>query len=396
MGAIARLQNGGAAIDIKNQMADINAQMSKIKATEDANYTKAVSDLVTERTHAVNAKFSSRNSLDMALSNKKRYQGELDTNIKERDALRKKYSETAEQTFECSVESVCPACGQDLPESKVEEARGKAIAEFNTNKAGILESINRQGKQFKARAEELEKLIAGLDAQIPGYEKAVVDADTKISELESKLTELKNCIRTYGPECSKLAEEYNSLQAKLSETTVPMDEIMKLDSEKAVWESRRSEIARDLANRDSNKRLDARIGELKEEQKTISAEYGNLERQEDLLTQFVKAQVNAIEANVNGKFQITRFKMFDMQINGGMAECCEAMVNGVPYGNINQAAKTNCGLDIINTLSKHYGITAPIFIDRCESVTKLLPTEAQTICLYVSEADKKLRIEGRE
>jgi hypothetical protein len=88
--------------------------------------------------------------------------------------------------------------------------------------------------------------------------------------------------------------------------------------------------------------------------------------------------------------------MFDMQINGGMAECCEAMVNGVPYGNINQAAKTNCGLDIINTLSKHYGITAPIFIDRCESVTKLLPTEAQTICLYVSEADKKLRIEGRE
>jgi DNA repair exonuclease SbcCD ATPase subunit len=117
--AKARLMNGGAAIEIKNKLADINAQMSKIKATEDANYTKAVSDLVTERTHAVNAKFSNRNSLDMALSNKKRYQSELDANVKERDTLRKKYSETADQTFECSVESVCPTCGQDLPEEKV-------------------------------------------------------------------------------------------------------------------------------------------------------------------------------------------------------------------------------------------------------------------------------------
>ncbi|MNI84439.1 hypothetical protein D3C73_1413460 [compost metagenome] len=50
-------------------------------------------------------------------------------------------------------------------------------------------------------------------------------------------------------------------------------------------------------------------------------------------------------------------------------------------------------MDIINTLSAHYGFSAPIFVDNAEAVTKLIGTDAQVIRLVVSEADKKLRIE---
>ncbi|EXQ65605.1 hypothetical protein V760_02867, partial [Staphylococcus aureus F23613] len=51
------------------------------------------------------------------------------------------------------------------------------------------------------------------------------------------------------------------------------------------------------------------------------------------------------------------------------------------------------GLDIINTLSKHFKVTAPIFIDNAESVTELIKTESQQIQLIVNEQDKKLRME---
>ncbi|EUG16535.1 TPA: hypothetical protein QBY22_002686, partial [Staphylococcus aureus] len=67
---------------------------------------------------------------------------------------------------------------------------------------------------------------------------------------------------------------------------------------------------------------------------------------------------------------------------------------GVEYDSgLNNASRINVGLDIINTLSKHFKVTAPIFIDNAESVTELIKTESQQIQLIVNEQDKKLRME---
>ena len=73
---------------------------------------------------------------------------------------------------------------------------------------------------------------------------------------------------------------------------------------------------------------------------------------------------------------------------------CETTYNGVPYsGGLNNAARINTGLDIINTLSEHYGFVAPIFVDNREAVTQLIETKAQVISLVVSKPDKVLRVE---
>jgi len=58
-------------------------------------------------------------------------------------------------------------------------------------------------------------------------------------------------------------------------------------------------------------------------------------------------------------------------VNGGISETCVTLYKGVPYPDLNGAAKINIGLDIINTLSEHYGLSAPIFIDERESIVKL-------------------------
>ncbi len=63
---------------------------------------------------------------------------------------------------------------------------------------------------------------------------------------------------------------------------------------------------------------------------------------------------------------------------------------------MNNGRQINVGIDIINTLSKHYSFTAPIFADNAESVTEIIPTPAQLIRLVVSKPDKKLRIEYEE
>jgi len=93
---------------------------------------------------------------------------------------------------------------------------------------------------------------------------------------------------------------------------------------------------------------------------------------------------------------MARFKLFETQVNGALAECCETTFNGVPYGNLNNGARLNIGLDIINTLSEHYGFAPVVFIDNAESVVNILPTKGQQIRLIVSGADKKLRVEVAE
>jgi hypothetical protein len=83
-------------------------------------------------------------------------------------------------------------------------------------------------------------------------------------------------------------------------------------------------------------------------------------------------------------------------LHGGLEETCEVTVDGVPYGSLNNAARHNVGLDIITTLSEHYGIAAPIFLDNAESITRPLETPGQQIRLIVSAGDKTLRVETEQ
>ena len=126
----------------------------------------------------------------------------------------------------------------------------------------------------------------------------------------------------------------------------------------------------------------------------LPAEYERLEEELYLTEEFIRTKVNLLESKINSKFKYARFKLFSTQINGGLQETCETLYSGVPYGGgLNNAARINVGLDIINTLSEHYGLSAPIFVDNSEAVTKLIDVNSQVISLVVSEKDKQLRVE---
>jgi hypothetical protein len=99
---------------------------------------------------------------------------------------------------------------------------------------------------------------------------------------------------------------------------------------------------------------------------------------------------------INGMFRLAKWKLFSKNINESIEPCCEVTdSNGVPYNSMNNAMRINIGIDICNTLSEHYGITLPQWIDNAESVVDLLPSIGQQIRLIVSPVDEVLRI-GKE
>ena len=76
--------------------------------------------------------------------------------------IRDRWHDINEQQFEFEQSDTCPTCGQALPAEQLESAREKALAEFNRQKAEKLETISAEGKQFKARADDIKAEINGL------------------------------------------------------------------------------------------------------------------------------------------------------------------------------------------------------------------------------------------
>jgi len=293
----------------------------------------------------------------------------------------------------------CPTCGQPLPLEQLQEAREKALAQFNKAKAEKLESINAEGKQLAARRSSLEdeirvsrETVDKITVELQEIEKqeAILKAEIEaIMQGEQPVESTPEYVRLQKQH-EELQEQIRQAQADVSTTVAAIQKeadeisgaIQALELAQARFEARESGLQR--------------IEDLKAEERRLASEFEDLERQLYLTEEFIRTKVRLLEDRINSKFKMARFKLFDVQVNGALVECCETTYNGVPYSNLNNGARLNIGLDIINTLADHYGFAPPVWLDNAESVTDILPTKGQQIRLIVSVADKKLRIELAE
>ena len=135
-----------------------------------------------------------------------------------------------------------------------------------------------------------------------------------------------------------------------------------------------------------------RIAEIREDARNAASALEAIEKMIYLTEEYTRYKARFVEDSVNGLFRVARFRLFREQANGGLEERCDVVYEGVPYVGLNNGARINVGIDIINALCRHYGVTVPLFVDNAESVTRLEVCDAQVIRLVVSEKDKELRM----
>ena len=95
--------------------------------------------------------------------------------------------------------------------------------------------------------------------------------------------------------------------------------------------SRQDELKKQLGTKDQIEQSKARRDELTTQEKKYSTELANLEKSEFTIQEFTKAKVDVLESRINSMFSGVKFRLFDTQINGGLVECCDTLVNGVPW-----------------------------------------------------------------
>lgn len=312
--------------------------------------------------------------------------------------------------------TVCSLCGQKLPADKIEqlkadfeERKTKAKADakrklndsksdFITQKESNLEEIKAYGFAKKNLIEELTKKNADLNTEIDALKKQEQDAIAKKEELSKQLSEIPS-EADYSQN-----EEYAELKARHDEVLAEIENLKAngedaavetLKSEKEELQARLYEVNSTIAKASMNVEIDERIGQLQEEQKEIGQKVADQEQILYLLEEFIRFKLDKVSETINSHFKTVNFKLFEMQLNGGMKDCCECTVNGVPYATLNSGHRIVAGLDIIRSLSELYGVSVPIFLDNVESLNdfNVPDMDTQLILLSVS-ADKQLKVEG--
>ena len=279
----------------------------------------------------------------------------------------------------------CPTCGQPLPEDKQEELESA----FNSKKAAKLEEL-------QALIESAEKLNASYVEQ---REVLLVKADGLTKEIEDKTKAYETKFKEYESYLEPNIEDdpdYKELKAELF--LLELDEgeeaddkeVARLDDEIKAVKEKRAALETELNKYTLNADIQKRVIELENQQQKLADEKNLLDETSFLIDEFVKAKVDMLEDSINSHFEYARFKMFNVLVNGNVEECCETTYKGVPYRSMNNAARMNVGLDIINALTKFYNVTAPVFIDNAEAVTDFIKCNSQTIKLFVDADFKEL------
>jgi len=396
---LAQVRAGGLMAEKNRQIKEIESQIidlrNKLRIALDEKVADTRADLQSVRYKML----QTRSKLESNTSSLKQKELYIKAYEEKLSKLRQIWHEENAKTFEFEQSDTCPACGQPLPKERLQEARDKALAEFNRNKAEKLESINEEGKRLKEEKLALEKDMETVRAEIE-------TAKLELSEFEKMEAEVKAYIDKAmqgavpvesTPEYAELHKQIDAIRSEMSEIEIAnRTTVLKLSSEIYELNNSIKSLEQVQARIESRKTGEKRIQELKDRERELAEEFEELERQLYLTEEFIRTKVRMLEDKINSKFKLARFKLFDVQVNGALAECCETTFNGVPYSNLNNGAKLNIGLDVINTLSEHYGFAPPVWLDNAESVVNILPTKGQQIRLIVSGMDKKLRIELAE
>lgn len=312
--------------------------------------------------------------------------------------------------------TVCSLCGQKLPADKIEqlktdfeERKTKAKADakrklndsksdFITKKESNLEEIKAYGFAKKNLIEELTKKNADLQMEIDSLKKQEQGTFTNKEELCKLLSEIpEEADYSQNEEYVKLKAEHDKILADIAklESEGADKVVTDLKAEKADMQSQLDEVNKVIAQAANNVAIDDRIETLRDEQKEIGQKVADQEQMLYLLEEFIRFKLNKVSESINSHFKTVNFKLFEMQLNGGMKDCCECTVNGVPYSTLNSGHRIVAGLDIIRSLSELYGVSVPIFVDNAESLNEFnVPDmDTQLILLSVSE-DKQLKVEG--
>lgn len=381
-----------ALIEIEKKEMECKSALLKAQKKEEDKHNNIIKEYqkqVDETTEAICEIASMIASLNRDIEEAERCLPKIEQALKQK---REEYSEVFRKEFASS--GLCPTCKQALPKEMIEKEKELFLKE----KKEKLQEITNKGKEYADEIRNKKKEVIKLTEKRALYTKERETIEKKRKEIISKLDKQKELsFRILTMEdvdiCKKLQEEIEAKKEESKKLLVVDDtEVVKeLEREKKEILSERDKYIILLKDEQIieqyNKEIETLIALSKKKQKEIA----EVKKEEYIAKCFTEKKIKDCEERINSLFKLVKFNLFFSTLDGNIKECCTAMIDGVPIKSVNTAMQINGGLDIINTLSKFFGIELPIFIDNRESVNNIIDTNGQVINLIVTQ-EKELTI----
>lgn len=384
------LQNGHSIVDKRAELKNVQRKIMARETELQMDYKKQCAI----KSNEYGAVIAEINRLTAKIEDTKRRIDESATTINLIQGLIGELtiqrSQINAETFVADIDDHCPTCGQKLPAEQIQDAYAKAEADYNLKKSKQLEEIEHSISLKEQDIEGIKKRDANLEP-IETLEALIKAKELLRGTIAEELEKLTAPVLDDDSEYASLKAEEFMLQMAIDEDNSDhSEEIAELEIKISVNKTERMKLEQELNKFAEIKRIDMRVSELEAKQVELSEEKMKLDEASYLMDEFIKAKVVMLEDIINSRFKLARFKMFNVMLNGNVEECCETTYKGVPYGSMNNAARINVGLDIINALTTYYKVNAPVFIDNAEAVTEFVPVNSQTIKLIVDESEPQL------
>lgn len=371
----------GKRMEIREVQLELSALESENKAYR-TQQTAGAPDTAAMRRNL--ARLQAQHTAKMrTLVDEKKYVERLDNDI---NSARERWIAVNGETFSGGS---CPTCGQALPAAQLKAATDG----FEAQKAKRLREIEQTANANKearaaawARIASAELEIAELESEVTKEAGVLTNAESHVVAVtdmpgySEKREVIQRRIDALNGELADIMTDSTSARSKL------LGQITEIKQEIESWSVY---LGKESLLEYSRKRVE----ELQEDARNAAEKLDALEEMLFLIDEYSRYKTQFVEDSINSMFRIARFRLFREQANGGIEDRCDVVYDGIPYINLNSGAKINVGIDIINTLSRAYGVTVPLFVDNAESVTNLEKSGCQIIRLCVSEIDKKLRCE---
>lgn len=430
---INRGLNGYAAVDtsaleekrfaIGGAVADLDEQRKTLLAGEKArqNLLDRINHLTVERLHRQSQLRSEGNQTQALLDEKARIAKDLASKeeavnglhrqIKSIEAniqsVKDNLSQEQLQLDRCRKEltqiegapakDTCYACGQKLPKAKLEENQAKREAQ----KQQLIVRADSFKESVDARSAEIEQLqqqwnVLALKASdsYKAFETEQIIVNKRNAEIDDAIKTRPEPDYNKDAEYCRLSDEIAKLQAQVGESVAVQLEA--LERRKNIANEELIKVNAALAQADRAKQDTARIAELEAKEKDLAQKIAQVDQQLADCADYRAAESRLIESAVNGRFTHVQFKLFNYNQNGSIEDTCEAMLNGVPYTDMSTGQQILAGVDVINALSEHFGVSVPLWIDHAESLTLPLEAKSQVIELYAQKGVSELTIEIAE
>lgn len=317
---------------------------------------------------------------------------EKGTLIADREDLRKKYDE--EVNREIKVEnSTCSACGQVLPEDRINETLSKLKEESKLKANGY---VNR-AKEKLTRMNEIDTLISNYKEKIKSVEEEIQKVETEEIDpnQESDIQkQMRKNMENNGFKISDLMTEHEDLEKIIKdlEDIISKHEIIELKNVTEL-QSELEEITKRLAVSDVLTKFKDQLKELENEYKALIDDKELLNDKEQQLIAFNNTRAEMLRNKVKHEFKMADFIVQETTKDGKLIETFKISIDGIEYNSLNTGHKILVALDLIDNIQRMKDKRLPILIDGLGELTRLPELDTQIIgCRAKYQANRKLEV----